>query len=71
MINRQQCDRCHQPTLGTIMSVFNVERLCLDCKEAEKLHPEYAQAAAAHDAAVKNGDFLFRGTGLNFLSGRT
>jgi hypothetical protein len=58
------CQRCHKQTLATIMSMFNTEEICLDCKEAEQQRPDYADAVAADAAAIRTGDFNFKGIGL-------
>jgi len=57
------CDRCHEETDVTIMSYFNTDELCLDCSDAEKQHPQYAEARAAEEAAVRDGNYNFPGIG--------
>ncbi len=57
------CDRCHKPTDVTIMSMFNTDTLCLDCKEAEEQDPRYEAARQAEAEACRRGDFNFRGIG--------
>lgn len=58
------CQRCSKPTDVTIMSMFNTDEICLDCKDAEKQDPRYAEAVAADEAAIKSGNFNFKGIGL-------
>lgn len=58
------CDRCGKPTNVHIMSMFNTDELCLDCKEAEKQRPDYKDAVAADEAAIRQGNYKFKGIGL-------
>lgn len=55
------CDRCGRETAGTIMSRFSTDLLCLDCEDAEKLRPGYAEARRAEEDAVHRGDLNFPG----------
>jgi hypothetical protein len=57
------CDRCHKETMSTIMSFFNNDVLCMDCKKKEKEHPRYAEAVQAEFDACKRGDYNFPGIG--------
>jgi hypothetical protein len=57
------CARCGKQTLATIMSMFNTDIICLDCKDKEKQDPRYKQAVEAENAAVLRGDYNFRGIG--------
>ena len=58
-----RCNRCGKETTVTIMSMFNRDSLCMDCKEAEKLRPDYALAVAVDEAAIRRGDYNFKGIG--------
>jgi hypothetical protein len=58
------CDRCGRETIVLKMSWFNTDNLCLDCQAEEAAHPQYAEARAAEEAAVRRGDFNFPGVGL-------
>ena len=58
-----RCDRCRKKTDVTIMSMFNTEILCLDCKEAEQQDPCYETARCVEGEAVLRGDFNFAGIG--------
>jgi hypothetical protein len=61
-MNRENCDRCGQPTDGaTIMSIFNEDVICMTCKELEKEDPDYKAASIAEMQAVRNGDNNFKG----------
>lgn len=57
------CDRCGNGVTVTIMSMFNDETICLECKAKEKEHPDYEKAHQAEIAANKAGDFNFPGVG--------
>ena len=61
---QKYCDRCNKITIVLIMSMFNTENLCLDCKEKEEKHPDYKRAVLEEFNAVKNGDYNFKGIGL-------
>ena len=59
------CDRCGKPLNGVrTMSMFNTETICMECAEAERKRPDYEAAHAAEVAAVRAGDFNFKGVGL-------
>jgi hypothetical protein len=58
-----KCDRCFKETRATIMSMFNTQILCMDCKAAEEKDPRYQEAREADEAAIRRGDFNFPGIG--------
>jgi hypothetical protein len=43
--------------------MFNTEMICMDCKVAEKKHPDYTKARDAEHAEVCRGNYNFRGIG--------
>jgi hypothetical protein len=57
------CQRCRKETFGTIMSKFNTDIICFDCKDKEKNHPRYAEADKAEVESVRRGDKNFPGIG--------
>lgn len=59
-----KCDRCRRETDTTIMSMFNTDVLCLDCKDAEERDPRYEEARRAEEEACRRGEFNFPGVGL-------
>jgi len=59
------CQRCGQPTNVTIVSMFNTEEICMACKDAERQRPDYKDAISADEAAIRGGDYNFKGIGLN------
>lgn len=59
------CDRCGNSHHNmTIMSMFNKDILCTNCKVAERKHPKYKEAADAEREAIKNGNRNFDGIGV-------
>ena len=60
-----KCDRCNVPTNITIMSMFNTQMICLDCKDKEEKRDDYKKANEADINAIKNGDYNFKGVGLS------
>ena len=61
-MNRENCDRCGEPTNGTtIMSIFNEDVICMKCKEIEKKDPDYDAACYAEINAVRSGNHNFKG----------
>lgn len=63
--SQQNCDRCGKPlTGGRIMSKFNTDCICMDCKRKETQMAEYNSACEAEIAAVKLGERNFQGIGL-------
>lgn len=58
-----RCHRCRRETVDTILSMFNRDELCLECKQREERHPLYETARAAEEAAVRRGELDFPGIG--------
>jgi len=58
------CARCHQETNCHTMSMFNRDEICMDCKRAERLRPDYQRAVEADEAAIRDGNYNFPGIGL-------
>jgi len=58
-----QCNRCGVETNTTIMSMFNTETICLDCKERERKHPLYSEAVQKDMESIKSGNYNFAGIG--------
>lgn len=65
-MNRENCERCNQPTNGiTIMSMFNEQIICMTCKDKEKKREDYDKAVKADIDEIKKGNFNFKGIGLD------
>jgi len=60
---KKTCARCRTRTHVTIMSQFNTEVICLDCKNKEEKHPDYKMALQAEIDAIRKGDYNFTGIG--------
>ena len=61
-MNKENCDRCGEPNNGTtIMSIFNEDVICMNCKELEKKDPDYKAASLAELQAIRNGNNNFKG----------
>jgi hypothetical protein len=58
------CNRCGKETRVHIMSMFNTEEICLECKAAEELRPDYKDAVETDNAAIRRGEHNFPGMGL-------
>ena len=58
-----KCDRCYKETKVHIMSMFNEDVICMDCKDEERNHPDYKKAQAAELKAVQEGVKNFPGIG--------
>ena len=59
-----KCERCGNDTPVTIMSMFNTQSICMECKEAEQQRPDYKEAEQADINAIKSGNYNFKGIGL-------
>ena len=59
-----KCQRCHEETICTSMSIFNTQMCCEHCLTLEKKHPDYSKAETLELAAVKEGNYNFQGIGL-------
>lgn len=58
-----KCQRCYKETNVTIMSMFNTQVICMDCKDKETNHPDYKKAQDADVAQIKSGNYNFAGVG--------
>ena len=65
-MTKTHCDRCHKPLDGgRIMSMYNNDCICWDCKEREMAREDYQQARDAEAQAVRNGNRNFSGIGYS------
>lgn len=59
---QKTCDRCHSHLgNGRIMSMFNTDCICLDCKNKEREDPEYKKAVELENEQVRRGNYNFKG----------
>ena len=63
-IGVQKCQRCYQDCYATMMSMFNTDIICMDCKKKEREHPRYKQAVDAECEQIKQGNYNFTGVGV-------
>ncbi len=59
------CQRCGADLskVSSIVSKFNTDTICMDCKVRERAHPNYKAADAAEVASVRAGNMNFEGVG--------
>ena len=58
------CDRCGKPLTGIrIMSMYNEDCLCMDCKEKERNRSDYKDAVEADHTEIRKGNYNFKGIG--------
>jgi len=58
-----RCQQCYKETRAHIMSMYSTRLICLECKDEETKQPDYREAVDADIAAIKTGDFNFKGIG--------
>ena len=59
-----RCMRCGKPLNGvSIMSMYNTDIICMDCKEKESKRKDYKKAVDADNEAIRNGNMNFKGIG--------
>jgi hypothetical protein len=59
------CQRCGKKPCGTwTCSMFNTQRICMECKAKERVHPRYREAVEADNEAIRTGNYRFPGIGL-------
>ena len=61
---KKYCDRCGKVLTTRIMSMFNSDCICLECKEKEKRNPKYKEAQDADINAIRNGNYNYMGIEL-------
>ena len=61
--HRDNCERCGEATGGkTTTSMFNLDIICMDCKDDEKNDPEYDAACKEESEAYVSGIVNFGGS---------
>jgi hypothetical protein len=58
------CDRCGAELKVRIMSMFNEDVICMECKEKETQREDYAYARDVEMEEVRKGNYNFKGVGL-------
>ena len=57
------CPRCGKQSRTRITSKFNLEDICMDCKEIEQRHPLYELACKAEHEQMMKGNRDYEGIG--------
>lgn len=61
---KKYCDRCRGSLeAGRIMSMFNEDCICLECKDKETQDKDYKKARDAEAEEVRKGNYNFKGIG--------
>ena len=60
-----KCERCGDQMRTSTMSKFNTQTICIPCASEERQAPGFEHAEAMEDAAVRRGDYNFKGVGLS------
>ncbi len=59
---QENCDRCGKNLKsGRIMSMYNTQCICTECKRKEKLRADYKDAADAENEEIKKGNYNYKG----------
>lgn len=61
---KKVCDRCGAKLKHRIMSMFNTDVICLDCKDKEMQREDYHKAVEADHEQIRKGNRNFKGIGL-------
>ena len=62
---QERCDRCGGSLKGgRIMSMYNEDCICMECKRKEQERSDYRQAVEADHAEIRKGNYNFKGIGL-------
>ena len=60
------CDRCGGSLEnGRIMSMYNKDCICMECKRKERLRRDYRKALAADREEIRNGNYNYAGIGYH------
>lgn len=64
ILKATHCDRCGKELgFSRIMSMYNTDVLCMECKNKERHRSDYKKAQDADVAAIKSGNYNFAGIG--------
>jgi hypothetical protein len=56
------CDRCGGSlSEGRILSMFNTDCICMNCKTKERAHNDYSQAVEREREALQRGNRNYKG----------
>jgi reverse gyrase len=61
---KENCDRCGGSLAkGRIMSMYNKDIICDNCKDEEMKRDDYKEACDADHEQIKKGNYNFEGIG--------
>lgn len=60
----KRCERCGKDSGCYIMSMFNTQMICLDCKAKEEQREDYQKAVEEEAKSIKRGDYNYKGIGF-------
>ncbi len=59
---QEKCDRCgNSLKAGRIMSMYNEDCICMECKDKEKKRQDYNDAVKADIEEIKKGNYNYKG----------
>lgn len=59
---QENCDRCGGSLKnGRIMSMYNTDCICMECKKKERERADYKKACDADIKAIRQGNYNFKG----------
>lgn len=59
---QENCDRCGKSLrAGRIMSMYNTQCICMECKKKEMQRQDYKDAVNKEQEEVKNGNYNYKG----------
>ena len=63
--NFDHCQQCFEKGKWYIMSMYDTRMICEKCKAIEEKRPDYKDAVDADEAAIRQGNFNFKGIGAS------
>jgi ribosomal protein L40E len=61
---KKVCDRCGAKLKYRIMSMYNTDVICRECKDKEQQREDYSKALEADHEQIRKGNYNFKGIGL-------
>jgi hypothetical protein len=61
-LTQEKCDRCGGSLkAGRIMSMYNEDCICMECKDKERKRQDYKDAVKADIEEIKKSNFNYKG----------